>query len=446
VVLCVVFSTCSNVWGPLNNIYDSKVAVPAPISNVRGGTYGQDQQVTLGCVFPGAVIHYTIDGSNPTSSSPQYSLPILVSGVGARMTVKSVAKWSGKPDSEVQSETYVLDLPISTIAGNGTGGYGGDGGPAAQAIFNAPYRVACDAAGNIYVSDHRNNRIRKIDASTGLISVFAGGGSGYGEGGPAINASLGFTAGISVASGFLYLIDFTGCVVRKINLTTNIITTVAGNQISGYGGDGGLATLAQLNMPWALALDQQENVYIADSSNNRIRMVDRSTGKISTIAGNGAAGYAGDNGAASSSVLNNPSGIALDALGNCYIADTSNFVVRKINAATGMITTIAGGGSGQDPGNGVAATSVGLGLVSDLTFNSRGELFIASTGCVHKLDLSTGLIYRVVGNGTGTSGYGGDQGPASAAQLGGYCGVGFDPNGNLYIADGNNNRVRMIPY
>ena len=213
---------------------------------------------------------------------------------------------------------------ITTIAGNGIAGYSGDGGLATNAELNNPYGVAVDSNGNIYIADTNNNRIRKVNSTTGIITTIAGNGTaGYsGDGGLATNAELYYPYGVAVDSnGNIYIADTYNNRIRKVNSTTGIITTIAGNGTAGYSGDGGPATNAQLNYPYGVAVDSSGNIYIADTDNNRIRKVNSTTGIITTIAGNGNPGYSGDGGPATNAELYDPSGVAVDSNGNIYIAD-----------------------------------------------------------------------------------------------------------------------------
>jgi hypothetical protein len=255
--LSLLSLTCANVWGPLENMYDSKVAVPAPVLGIRGGTYNQDQQVSLSCVFPGAAVFFTLDGSNPTAASTRYSSPITVSGAGARVTLKALATYSGKSDSAVESATYVLDLPITTIAGDGNSGFFGDGGPSSAALLNVPSDVACDSAGNVYIADSLNNRIRKIDTG-GNISTLAGGGAlGLNDGGQATQATVNNPRHVTIHAGYVYFEGFNESVC-KVELATGIIHTVAGGNGAGFLGDSGQATSARLNVPSGIAVDSFE--------------------------------------------------------------------------------------------------------------------------------------------------------------------------------------------
>ena len=243
---------------------------------------------------------------------------------------------------------------IYTIAGTGTFGYTGDGDSAISAHLNNPNGLAFDAAGNVYFADLTNNVIRKVTKSTGKISTVVGTyytGSTWnygGDGGPADSAWLGGPLGIATdTAGNLYIADNLNNVIRKVTASTGIITTVAGDFMAidmpwAFSGDGGPATSAELNSPWGVALDAAGNIYIADQGYDVIRKVTVSTGIITTVAGNGNGGYTGDGGLATSAELNAPDGVTIDAAGNIYISDDGNNVIRKVTASTGKISTIAG--------------------------------------------------------------------------------------------------------
>ena len=234
---------------------------------------------------------------------------------------------------------------ITTIAGNGSLAFDGDGGPAVNAALNHPRGLAVDASGNLYISDVDNMRIRLV-SSAGTISTIAGNGipGSAGDGGLAVNASLSDVTGLALDNaGNLYIADRGNRSVRKVT-AAGIISTFAGTGVQGFSGDGGPATSAQLNTP-ASVMFSGGNLYIADSSNQRIRKVD-GNGTITTIAGNGVAGFSGDGGPATSASLQFPLGMAMDTAGNLYVADGDNNRVRKISAS-GVITTVAGNGVGQ---------------------------------------------------------------------------------------------------
>ena len=335
---------------------------------------------------------------------------------------------------------------ITTVAGNGAAGYSGDGGPATIAKLDQPYAVAVDGPGNIYIADTANNVIRKVAAATGIITTAAGNGAAYysGDGGLATNAQLVYPPGVAVdGSGNLYISDLSD-VVRKVVAATGIITTVAGNGAAGYSGDGGPAINASFHSPSGMAVDGSGNLYIADTGNDAIRKVAAATGIVTTVAGNGAAGYSGDGGPASSADLSGPQGVAVDGSGNLFVADTGNAVMRKVAAATGIITTVAGNGTAGYAGNGGAAIKAKLSGPSGVAVDGAGNLYIADTqnNAIRKVVAATGIITTVAGN--GAAGYSGDGGPATKAELYSPMSVAVDGSGNLYIVDWQNEVIRKV--
>jgi sugar lactone lactonase YvrE len=336
---------------------------------------------------------------------------------------------------------------ITTVAGNGVFGFAGDGGAATSASLNSPAGVALDASGNLYIAEYANHRIRKVDAATGIITTVAGNGINTfaGDGGAATSASLSHPNGVALdASGNLYIADYGNSRIRKVAAATGIITTVTGNGVFGFAGDGGAATSASLSSPIGVALDGSGNLYIVDYLNHRIRKVTAATGIITTVAGNGSPAFAGDGGAATSASLNYPSGVALDASGNLYIADYFNRRIRKVTAATGIITTVAGNGSFGFAGDDGAATSASLERPTGVALDASGNLYIADTFNyrIRKVDAASGIITTVAGNGNAT--FAGDGGAATSASLYGPTGVALDASGNLYIADRSNQRIRKV--
>jgi hypothetical protein len=269
---------------------------------------------------------------------------------------------------------------ISTVAGNGIAGFGGDGGPATAAQLNSPADVKLDGAGNFYIVDNGNHAIRMVNAVTGLIWTIAGigGTSGYsGDGGPATLAHLAYPSSVAFDGDHsLYISDTGNNVIRKVDLSTGIISTVAGTGVAGFSGDGGPATSAELNYPWGIALGGDGSLDIADLSNNRIRKVS-STGAISTVVGTGVRGYAGDSGPATGAELNVPAAVVMDVAGNLYVADSGNQLVRKVSATSGIIESIAGINVSGMAVDGIAANTSALDGPYALFIDGPGNLYIA---------------------------------------------------------------------
>jgi hypothetical protein len=350
---------------------------------------------------------------------------------------------------------------IQTYAGNGNGYTSGDGGPAISAGVANPFGLAFDASGNLYIASAGGQSVRAVNAISSIITTVAGGGTG-GDGVLATAAQLTDPCDVKLDSaGNMYLSDT--CVlasggggggafsstnrVRRVDAVTGIITTVAGNGNSGFGGDGGPATSAMLNVPAGLAIDASGNIYIADSGNNRIRRVDAVTGIITTVAGNGTAAFAGDGGIATAASLNSPDGVAVDSFGNLYVADSVNNRVRLINASSGIITTLAGTGSPNFNGDGISATSANLNNPVTVLLNSSGNLLIADSlnYRVRMLDMSSGLIWTLAGNGSALGCCGVVNGvQATQTPLDLPAGLAISASGALFVSELQGNRVRQV--
>jgi len=451
---------------------------------------GQAFAVTEGGVYP--LVSTLAGGSMPatTANGSQLSIPtsygVAVDSAGNSYFTSSILNAVFKADP---------NGVVTRIAGSGVPGFSGDGGAALSARLNGPTAAAVDSQGNVFFTDTGNSRVRKVDLS-GNITTVAGNGiccSPTGDTGPAANAQIGISYGLAIdSSGNLYFSDYTNNIVRQVN-PSGIIITVAGNGSGGFSGDGGPATVAKLNYPFGLAVDPSGNLYIADYMNLRIRKVDTS-GNITTVAGNGTCCFSGDGGSATSARVAYPYGVAADSNGNLYIADTVNERIRKVNAS-GIISTVAGSGGLGFAGDRGSATLAQLRTPEGVAVDSNGNLYISDAGnnrirlvtpdgiittlvggglndggpaVFGLLNLPSGVVRDNAGNtyiaenynnrvrevsasgvittiaGTGASGFSGDLGPATTAQLNAPEGLALDGSGNLYIADGNNHRVRKL--
>ena len=389
---------------------------------------------------------------------------------------------------------------ITTVAGTGEPGCSGDGGPATRARLNEPKSVTL--AGNcLYIADSENHRIRKMDLATGVITTVAGEGAGSapppadirapaaepspeldpladpvqskddkvvqladqsgtvrflvgatekgrfkGDGGPAAAATLNFPSAVAVDSrGTLYIADTFNHRIRIVEAQTGIIQALAGTGAARFSGDGWPADTMALNEPVALALDEQRGrLYIADLANYRVRMMELKTGVISTYAGNGVQDYDGDGQPARQAGLTGPSGLALDAEGNLYIADTFCGRIRRVDAETGLISTVAGDGTEYRYQGVPNEFSTGLARPASIALASDGTLYITDSDnhLVRKWNPRSKIITAIAGNGQAQ--FAGDGGPAAAAGLNYPFGVAMDAAGNLYIADTFNHRIRIV--
>jgi DNA-binding beta-propeller fold protein YncE len=387
---------------------------------------------------------------------------------------------------------------IRTVAGNGEAGWSGDGGAAVAACLNEPKAVALDRDGNLLIADSENHVIRKVDRTSGRITTVAGCTSSHGspltvmkgaavpptddplsegsssaeaafvqqsdlsgtvryvvngvgatkrfagDGGPALEALLNFPTAIAVdAEGDLYIADTMNHRIRRVDAHTGRITTIAGVGLPRFGGDGGPSVAAGLNEPVALVL-LGTRLYIADQSNNRIRMVDLRTGIITTIAGTGTATFNGDGRHATEAALAGPSGLTIGTDGRLYIADTFNGRIRAVDPSTGMIETVVGdGGEYRYQGESEAA-SASLSRPSGMAVDLEGNLFLTDSDnhLVRRWDRMAGRIDRVAGN--GIANYGGDGEAPLEASLNYPFGIVMDQQNHLFVADTFNHRIREI--
>ncbi len=337
---------------------------------------------------------------------------------------------------------FVQAQVITTVAGDGTAGYNGEGIAAVYAKLHIPCFVLPDGSGNIYIADGDNSRIRKVDAA-GVISSIAGTGTfGFsGDGGPATAAQLGFPSSLAFdGSGNLIFTDEINERIRIIS-PAGIINTIAGDGTTGFGGDSSTATAAQLHTPMSVCVDGSGNIYFVDLGNNRIRKISTS-GIITTVVGTGAYGFSGDGGAATAANINRPNNVIVDAANNLYLAELYNNRVRKVTSS-GIISTIAGNGTAGFSGDGGQATNAQIHSPMSVALDAGGNLYIADADNerIRKVN-SSGIISTIVG--TGATGYSGDGGPASAATLYIPFSVTLDAAGNLYVVDQDNHSIRKV--
>ncbi len=338
---------------------------------------------------------------------------------------------------------------ITTVAGNGSAGYTGDGGPATAAQFNHTSGLWVDRSGNLYIGDDTYSVIRKV-STTGVVTTIAGTGSaGYtGDGGPATAAQINYPENVAVDNtGNVYIADSHNHCIRKVDLS-GTITTIAGLGGIGYTGDGGPATAATMYNPTGMAFDNSGNLYVADYGNFCIRKINTS-GIISTFAGDGSTGFSGDGGPATAAKMNTPQNIAIDNIGNLYIADFGNSSIRKVDTS-GIITTIAGTGSAGFSGDGGPATAAQINPSSSYGI-PWGSVFVGSYGDIYISDIGNNRIRRIDNTGTittvagtGAFAYTGDGGPATAAAISYPVFVCVDNGENLYISEPYNYVVRKV--
>ena len=331
---------------------------------------------------------------------------------------------------------------ISTLAGNGLNSYSGDGGPAVRAQVDTPAGMVVDSAGNVYFADSANHRVRKIAADGSVVTVAGTGTPGYGgDGGPAAAALLNQPMGLAVDGQFnLYIADTGNNRLRIVDPTGNI-ATIAGVGNAAFFGDGGLSLNAAVHAPRGVAIDSGGNLYIADTLDHRVRKITLD-GMINTIAGKGLPGFSGDGGPAVNAMLNFPSSVAVDASGNLYIADQANNRIRMVST-TGIISTVVGSNGLNGLGDGGPATSAQIIAPQGVTIDSAGNLYISDSGenLIRKVG-SDGAITTIAGNGRCC--YSNDGIPAALAPVNVPWGIATNANGNVYLADSGNNAVREL--
>ncbi len=334
---------------------------------------------------------------------------------------------------------------MQTIAGTGEQGYAGDGELAIAALLSEPFMCAFDAQGHMFVAEATNHCIRRIDTQTGVITTIAGTGElGYsGDGGPATEATLNQPYALDIAAGGdIYIVDRLNAVMRKIDAATGLISTVAGTGEPGSSGDGGPATQAQLREPNDCFLDRRGGLFIADIQDQRIRRLDLATGIITTSAGTGEKARAGDGRAATEASLLGARAVCMDSQGNTYICEREGNGIRKINRH-GIMSTFAGTGERGYSGDGGPALTATWGAPKALRCDRDDNVLVVDTEnhAIRRIDAVTGLVTTIAG---GRQGGQGDGGPATSAGLDRPHGCAIDARGNIFIADSNNHRVRVV--
>lgn len=336
---------------------------------------------------------------------------------------------------------------ITTAVGTGEKGFAGDGGPAATALLNGPFDLCFDRAGNLYFSDTFNHRIRRVDAARGIITTVAGNGEkGYsGDGGPATGAALNEPYGVVVdRAGNLYIADRLNRRVRRVDGATGVITTLAGTGEAKYSGDRGPSTRAGLAEPNGLALDPDEtHLYITDVADNRVRVVELATARIATFAGTGAAEHSGDGEPATKAGTFGARAVKVAADGTVYILERQGSSLRSVDPKTGIIATVAGTTARGYGGDGGPALAAVFDAPKEMAIDRDGSLLIVDTEnhAIRRIDARTGIVTNLAG---GRQGPGGDGGPAALAGLDRPHGAVVGPDGAVYIGDTNNHRIRKV--
>jgi sugar lactone lactonase YvrE len=337
---------------------------------------------------------------------------------------------------------------ITTAVGTGEPGYGGDGGAAARALLNGPFDVGFDRDGNLYFSDTFNHCIRRVDARTDVITTCAGCGEpGYsGDGGPATRARFNEPYGIAVdKAGNVYVADRHNHRVRRVDSASGIVTTFAGNGSSRFSGDDGAASRAGMVEPNGLGLDpEQSRLFIADVADHRVRVVNLASGMIWTFAGSGEAEHSGDGGPAAAAGIHGARAVKVAANGTVFILERQGSTLRAVDPETGIITTVAGTGAKTYTGDDGPALAASFNAPKELAIDHDGNLLIVDTEnhAIRRIDIHTRTVVTLAGN--GRQGGQGDGGPAWAASLDRPHGAAVAPDGSIYIGDTNNHRIRRV--
>lgn len=332
--------------------------------------------------------------------------------------------------------TYsIYSQTITTVAGNGLSGYGGDGEKATKAKLNLPFNITFDENDNIYIADTYNNSVRKIDHDSGIISTVVG------TADKNVPSDLKTPTGLTIDNyNNLYIADLANLRIRKVNLESGSAITLAGKKSPTQP----VNIDADLGGPFNVVFDNDRNLYVSVNGDSKVEKIDFRTGKVSTVAGTGEVGFSGDGGVATQAKMANPTGLALDGKGNLYIADSGNERIRKVNLSTGIITTVAGTGETGFIGDGVDATEAQLANPLGIAISPKGNIVFVDRGNnrVRKIDIKTGKISTIAG--TGESGFSGDGELAKNAMLANPTGVAFNNQGELFIVDRGNNRIRKV--
>ena len=338
---------------------------------------------------------------------------------------------------------------ITTVAGNGEVGYSGDAGPAIEAALNNPFDVVFDVAGNLIFTDTFSHCIRRVDAASGVITTIAGTTEvGYsGDGGPAMAVRFNEPYGMATdGSGALYVADRLNAVVRRIDATSGIVTRFAGTGEKGFGGDGGPADRAGMVEPNGLAFSRDcSRLYIADVSDNRVRVVDMASGTISTFAGTGAAAHDGDGGPAIAAGVFGARAVGVrPSDGAVYVMERQGSCLRLVEPEGGAISTVSSTGETGYGGDGGPIAAAIYDRPKEMTVDGDGDVLVVDTEnhVIRLIDWAAGQVTTIAG--TGQSGFNGDDIPATQATLGRPHGVAIGPDGSFYIGDTENHRIRKV--